>query len=67
MVRADGVSAALLLLLAADVAHGSPGVIGLDSLTFDKVVGAGRPAFVRFDQEYPVGLTCFAGGARSAR
>jgi len=25
-----------------------------DSLTFDKIVGAGRPAFVRFDQEYPV-------------
>ena len=25
-----------------------------DTYTFDKIVGAERPTFVRFDQEYPV-------------
>jgi len=46
---------ALLLALFLPVALGTPGCIDLDTYTFDKIVGAERPTFVRFDQEYPYG------------
>ena len=31
------------------------GVLELDDITFDKIVGGPRPTFVRFEQEYPYG------------
>ena len=43
-----------LAFLSAPVAARDKGILNLDSLTFDKIVGGPFPVLVRFDKEYPV-------------
>ena len=43
-----------IALSLAPVAARDKGILNLDSLTFDKIVGGPYPVLVRFDKEYPV-------------
>lgn len=42
-------------VLVSCAAAKAPGAVGLDSLTFDKIVDGSRPVLVKFDKEYPYG------------
>ena len=44
----------IFLFSASVVSARDKGILNLDSLTFDKIVGGPFPVFVRFDKEYPV-------------
>ena len=53
MMKSSVALFALAFLLALVDAR-DKGILNLDSLTFDKIVGGPFPVFVRFDKEYPV-------------
>jgi hypothetical protein len=47
----------LLVIASGAIARDDKGLLHLDSLTFDKVVGGNHDILVRFDREYSV--RCF--------
>jgi hypothetical protein len=57
-MRSSAIFILSLAFLSAPVTARDKGILNLDSLTFDKVVGGPYPVLVRFDKEYPVCVSC---------